>query len=106
MKQLERLVAAYKRMAAFYRPGCPADKRGMAALSADQLVDPEILEAEARSYCEEFMQFDCDFHSLEAFAYVAEASRLILSGAFPAVAAELLRMALDELEKLHDGGVN
>jgi len=109
-ERLARYAEAYRMMAeiAKYRPAAPGDGFGHVSLSAEQLEDEALLNAEAARYAARFMaEEDADsfcigcanFDTNQAFIFIIEAARLLCGGndGNP-VAVKLLRLAINEIE--------
>ena len=103
-----RIREAYLRMAkeANYRPAAPSDGFGNIQLTAEELHDPQKLEAEATEYADSLIRqeneyaFDIGTSNWEtnrALAYAIEACRL-LCGAADELAVKLLSMAIVEIQ--------
>jgi hypothetical protein len=109
ISEAERICQAYVRMAheARYRPAAPSDGWGSIQLSAEELNDPHILDAEAREYAERFIREEnrrqfyigCSKWSTNrALVFTIEAARALCECA-DEHALRLLRMATDEVTK-------
>ena len=107
--RFERYRTAYHEMwkRARYRPAAPSDGMGHIMLDKGEIEDQNRLEAEARKYAAGFLKQDdemeysmgCpDGRGNRAFCYAIEAARA-LCGAVPALAEDLLKMALEEIAR-------
>jgi hypothetical protein len=104
-----------------YRPAAPRDGYGGITLTQEELLDPAVLEAEARRYAADFVKQDdamkypigCPaFTFNKAFCLAIEAARIMCGGLVSihgfdnaAAARALLTMAIEEIDtELKDAG--
>ncbi len=97
-----------------YRPAAPGDGLGGITLTVEELLDADILEAEAQRYAADFVRQDeemeypigCpDFSFNKAFCLAIEAARILCGGPLSdhgfdnvAAARTLLTMAIEEID--------
>ena len=97
-----------------YRPAAPGDGEGGITLTKEELLDADVLEAEARRYAANFVKQDeemkypigCpDFTFNKAFCLAIEAARIMCDGFVSihgfdnaAAARTLLTMAIEEID--------
>ena len=104
MNERDRIREAYIRMAkeANYRPAAPGDGFGSVDLTATELKDEAVLNAEAARYAEEFIRQEdslsfyvgvSNWETNMALVYTIEAARLLCSGVADTLALRLLDMA-------------